>query len=148
LRSQIESGVARLGLQDSVTLHGSDLDVAGFLSTLGIFVLSSVTEGLPVVILEAMAAGLPIVSTRVGGVPEAAPEGEVATYCPPQNPALLAQAMYDTATSSTLAARGEAARRVARERFGIVSMWQSYCRLFQELLELRSAGRDNFSGNT
>jgi glycosyltransferase involved in cell wall biosynthesis len=86
------------------------------------------------VILEAMAAGLPIVSTRVGGVSEVAPEGATAWLCEPGNAADLAAAMIGAAESPDLAAMGEAARRLALANYGIAQMSQKYERLYQDLL--------------
>jgi glycosyltransferase involved in cell wall biosynthesis len=134
LREQLERCIAELSLSASVHLHGLSFDVADFLSTLDVFVLSSSTEGLPVVILEAMAAGLPIVSTRVGGVPEAAPEKQVAWYSPIGDCNSLAAAMYEAAQSSELAVRGETANRLATERFSIEAMADSYNDLYARLL--------------
>lgn len=133
LRAPIEGRVTQLGMQSRVRLHGASQDVAGFLSKLDLFVLSSVTEGLPVAILEAMAAGLPIVSTRVGGVPEVAPEGSVAWFCPPREADALAAAMREAATSPALAAMGRAAFELARAGFGIREMWSQYQTLFHDL---------------
>jgi len=143
LRKSLEDSIATLGLGGSVHVHGASRDVPEFLSRLDAFVLSSVSEGLPVVILEAMAAGLPIVSTRVGGVPEAAPEGLVAWYSPSQDAGALAESMCRAVTSDSLATMGDAARKLALERFSIERMWSQYERLFEDLLSRRSVrGRD------
>ena len=101
-----------------------------------IFVFSSISEGLPIVILEAMAAGLPIVSTRVGGVPEVAPEGQVAWYCEPGNAKDLAEAMYLAATSGECVSRGRTAREIAHQRYGIAQTQQAYEAVYRELLEV------------
>lgn len=74
-RQRLESLARSLGVSDSVRMPGTLLDTAGFFRLLDIFVLSSVSEGLPMALLEAMATGLPIVATRVGGVPAALEEG-------------------------------------------------------------------------
>lgn len=134
LMEQIQSQAARLGLGSSVSLEGATRDVASFLGQLDVFVLSSISEGLPLVILEAMAAALPIVSTRVGGVPEVAPENDVAWYGEPAQPATLAEAMYQAATCSDLPARGARARARAQERYGLELMQKQYESLFQRLL--------------
>ena len=70
LAGELAAQVARLGLEARVRLEGRTDDSPGALQSLDVFVLSSGSEGLPLVILEAMAAGLPILSTSVGGVPE------------------------------------------------------------------------------
>lgn len=72
LRPQLEAQIASLGLKDRVVLTGHCRAVPLFLRSLDLFVLSSLREGLPLALLEAMAAGLPVVSTRAGGVAEAA----------------------------------------------------------------------------
>ena len=135
LRSQVEERVAELSLGNRVHLHGLSFGVADFMSTLDVFVLSSSTEGLPVVILEAMAAGLPIVSTRVGGVPEAAPEHEIAWYSPIGDAEALAAGMSEAAKSPELALRGNNAHSRAAERFSIEAMASGYNALYTRLLK-------------
>ena len=75
LREELENRIESLGLSDRVHYCGPAEKPAEVFQELDVFVLSSVSEGMPLVILEAMAAGLPIVSTRVGGVPEVVPAG-------------------------------------------------------------------------
>src|SRR5580658_132833 len=132
-RSVIAETAASLGLQDRVRLHGASRDVAGFLSTLDLFVLSSIDEGLPISLMEALAAGLPVVSTLLLVLPELAPENVVAGYCPPGQPELLAGLMLHAAVRPDLAAVGERARQWAR-RFGIDETWRRYQCLFEEAL--------------
>ena len=134
LWDQMHSQVRKLGLDSSVSLEGATRDVASFLGQLDIFVLSSITEGLPLVVLEAMAAALPVVSTRVGGVPEVAPEGIIAWYGQPGQPATLADALYQAATCPDLPARGTQARHLAKENYGLDLMQQNYEALFRQLL--------------
>lgn len=138
LYEKIAAQLHRLNLAGRVTLQGLSLDTPRILSQFDVFVLSSISEGLPVVILEAMAAGLPLVSTQVGGVPEVAPEGSVAWYCSPGAPEPLAQAMYQAAVSGDLALRGQTARQIAVARFSISQMWQNYEALFLELLHRKN----------
>jgi glycosyltransferase involved in cell wall biosynthesis len=137
-RKVIAETAAALGVKDRVFLHGASRDVAGFLSTLDLFVLSSIDEGLPISLMEALAAGLPVVSTLLPGLRELAPENVVAGYCSPGQPELLAALMQQAARRPDLAALGEAARHWAR-RFGIRETWHQYRSLFQEAL--RSKGR-------
>jgi glycosyltransferase involved in cell wall biosynthesis len=135
LRGELQEQVARLGLEECVTLAGACSDVAGFLSELDIFVFSSRNEGLPMAILEAMAAGLPIVSTRVGGVPEVVPEGEVGWFCPADDAASLAAAMYTAAVSPDLAQRGQRATRLALERYTTAAMNRNYETVYRRCLK-------------
>ncbi len=85
-----------------------------------------------------MAAGLPIVSTRVGGVPEAAPEKEVAWYSPIGDCNALAARMSEAAQSPELALRGGTANRLATERFSIEAMADGYNNLYARLLDGRA----------
>ena len=106
---------------------------AEFLSQIDIFVLSSLNEGLPLVILEAMAAGLPIVSTRAGGVEEAAVDGENAWLANPGDANGLAQAMIRMARAPDLARVGALGRQMVQDRFRIEQTWQEHYKLFLSL---------------
>jgi glycosyltransferase involved in cell wall biosynthesis len=134
LEDQLRAHVAELALEQFVSLEGPTHQVAQFLSELDVFVLSSVSEGLPLVVLEAMAAGLPIVSTRIGGIPEVAPEGEAAWLCPPGNAAALADVLYQAAVAPDLARYGHRARELALARYGLPHMQRAYETLFHHLL--------------
>jgi glycosyltransferase involved in cell wall biosynthesis len=126
--------VERLGLAERVTVEGTTSDVPSVLRDLDIFVMSSLSEGLPMVILEAMAAGLPIVSTQVGGIPEVAPERTVARYCIPGSAPALAEAMYDSAVSPKLAEMGRASRAAVCENHSMSRSQKNYEALYREML--------------
>jgi glycosyltransferase involved in cell wall biosynthesis len=132
-RAAISQTAESLGIANRVFLHGAGYDVAGFLSTLDLFVLSSLDEGLPISLMEAMAAGLPVVSTRLPGLTELAPESLVAGYCTPGQPESLAGQILHAANRSDLPALGEAARRWA-QKFGIRETWHQYQALFEASL--------------
>ena len=93
LEDELKEQARKAGLDSRIRIEGLNHRIAQVLRELDIFVLSSTSEGLPLVILEAMAAGLPVVSTRIGGVPEVAPEGDVSVLCTPGNASDLAEAM-------------------------------------------------------
>ncbi len=93
LRSPLEREAAELGIAECVSFLGERHDVPELLSGLDVFVLSSRTEGLPMTVLEAMAAGLPIVATRVGGVPAAVEDGVTGRLVEPASPPALAAAL-------------------------------------------------------
>jgi glycosyltransferase involved in cell wall biosynthesis len=93
-------------------------DVAEILSAFDVFALSSDVEGTPLALIEAMRARRAIVATAVGGVPEAAPDGECALLVPPGDPAALGTAIERLLDNPALAARlGDRAGRRARERY-------------------------------
>lgn len=135
-RGALLERIGGCGYEDRIHYHGAAADSAEALRTVDVFVLSSISEGLPLVILEAMAAGLPVVSTRVGGVPEVAPDGVVARYCRPGDPSGLAEAMLSAARGD-LAGPGETAFRLAEERFGLTTMQAQYEELFRYILRRR-----------
>lgn len=129
LRGRLTEEVRSFKLEESVWMHGTRGDVGQFLSGLDIFVLSSLTEGLPVALLEAVAVGLPVVSTRVGEVPEVTAAG-VAEYCRPGRAEDLARAMLKMANRTDLAAIGRRASSLASE-FGIDRTSDGYLSLMQ-----------------
>ncbi len=113
---KLQSLIAHHQLQHRFFLVPPTGGDAHFLSALDVFVLSSIKEGLPYTLLEAMAAGLPIVITRAGGMPEAVRDGQEGFVVPLANAAMLARAINRLIDDPRLAARmGKAARaRVAR----------------------------------
>lgn len=132
LHSGLEAMVRDRGIEDRVRIEGPTRDVAGVLSQLDVFAFSSTSEGLPLVILEALAAGLPIVSTRVGGVPEVAPEGEVAWYCEPGDVDGMARALLLAARDPALTDKGRKARQRARSLYTVQTMAKQYEDLYRE----------------
>lgn len=133
LRERLIRMTNELNLANHVTFLGPIPHAAEFLGQLDIFVLSSLNEGLPLTILEAMAAGLPIVSTRAGGVAEAVREGENAYLADPGDAAGLAQAMIKMARAPQLAQMGSLGRQIVRSRFRIETTWNEYYNLFLSL---------------
>ena len=119
-RPSIEGEVRRLGLQDAVALAGTRDDVPELLARADVFALSSRSEGAPLSILEAMAAGLPVVSSLVGGVPELVVDGETGLLVPPGDPAAMAVALGRLVADAGLRHRlGAAGRERARCRFDL-----------------------------
>jgi glycosyltransferase involved in cell wall biosynthesis len=135
-RAAISQTAESLGIANRLFLHGVSYDVAGFLSTLDLFVLSSIDEGLPISLMEAMAAGLPVVSTRLPGLTELVPERLVAGYCTPGQPESLAEHILRAANRRDLPELGEAARRWA-QKFDIRETWHQYQNLFEASLAMK-----------
>ena len=138
-RRTISQTAESLGIANRVFLHGANYDVAGFLSTLDLFALSSIDEGLPLSLMEALAVGLPVVSTRLPGLTELAPESIVAGYCTPGQPESLAEEILRAARRPDLPILGEAARRWA-QKFSIRKTWRQYQALFEASLEKKRHG--------
>jgi sugar transferase (PEP-CTERM/EpsH1 system associated) len=133
--------ISELGLAGRVRLLGDCPDVALVLAALDLFVLPSIAEGMSNTLLEAMAAGIPVVATRVGGNPELVEDGAAGRLVPPQDPAALAEVMagyLDDPHLRTL--HGKAARQRATEHFGLDRMCAAYTGLYLRLLRRRVTG--------
>lgn len=131
--------VELLGLSDRVVFAGYRDDLPVVLSGLDIFVLPSWSEGFGRANLEAMAAGLPIVSTNVGGIPEVVVDGESGLLVPPRDPPALAEAIIKLAQDKNLCKKmGEAGRRRA-EQFTIEKMVDGVVEVYDEIISGISA---------
>jgi glycosyltransferase involved in cell wall biosynthesis len=110
--------VRRLGLNGKVHLTGHRNDLKDVYASFDLFLMTSRTEGMPNAVLEAMALGLPVVSTRVGGVPELVVDTETGILCPPGDAASLADAVCRLLEDEKLREQfAEAARRRIEEKF-------------------------------
>jgi glycosyltransferase involved in cell wall biosynthesis len=135
LEDAVREQVAGLGLQGRVRFLGVRADVADILRASDVFVLSSRWEGNPLSVMEAMAAGLPVVSTAVGGVPEPVRAGVTGLLVPAGDACSLAEAIAQLGCDpARRAAMGNAARQTARERFDVRVMSLAYATLYQQLL--------------
>lgn len=135
LAEAIETEIDALGVGDRIRLFPFEGDVAPYLHALDLFVLPSGWEAFPIAVLEAMACGVPVLATRVGGVPEAIDEGRTGELIPPGDPEALAEALDSLlADRPRLDAYGAEARRVAAERFGVDGMVDAVARLYERLL--------------
>ncbi|MGI6632810.1 MAG: glycosyltransferase family 4 protein [Bacillota bacterium] len=135
LEDALKAKLRELRLEPYVKMAGFISDVPGFLAELDIYALSSDYEGLPLAVLEAMGAGLPVVSTAVGGVPEAIVDGENGLLVPPRQPKALAQAMVRLAVDPDLAFKmGQSARKRAEELFDAKIMAEKTVQVYREVL--------------
>jgi glycosyltransferase involved in cell wall biosynthesis len=134
-----EAGLTRLtnalGLDAHVEFLGEVRDVPALFRRSSLLVLPSVTEGLPLTVLEAMACGLPVVATRVGGTPEAVADGDTGLLVPAGDPNALAAALLDIQDDAQRARRmGLAGCRRVAERFDVRTMVARYQSLYEEVL--------------
>ncbi len=138
LRSRVVRVIGTKGLQNRVLLMGERQDVPRFLQASDIFVLSSRWEGLPLVVIEAMLAGLPVVATRVGGVPELVEDGVTGLLVPPKDPRALRRALAQLLSSPELCERlGSSGQRRALERFTAEKMIAQVRDLYRTLESAR-----------
>jgi len=122
-RGRLEALIAQHGLGDRARLVGWRDDVAGFLATGDVFAFPSYQEGFPLVLLEAMAVGLPVASSVIAGPVEMIDEGVTGRLVPPGDPAALAQALAALIAAPPRAvALGQAARAKVLERHGPESL--------------------------
>jgi L-malate glycosyltransferase len=128
----------QLDLGDRVVFAGMRTDVPAILASVTVAVMPSLNEALSNVLLESMAAGAPVVATRVGGTPEAVDDGVNGRLVPPGQPVALANAVCELLANPELAARlGRTARRAITERFSIARMVAATEQLYISLLERR-----------
>src|SRR4051794_1360484 len=138
LRAELEAQVGAPGLGGRCRFPGERSDVPRLLPALDAFVLSSTSEGTPLTLLEAMAAGLPTVTTRVGGMPAAIQEGETGLLVPPADSGAMAEALARLARDPALRRRmGDAGRRRAEEAYNVERMVRDYEQLYEEMMARR-----------
>jgi glycosyltransferase involved in cell wall biosynthesis len=141
LRAEVEAAIAARGLGARTHLLGWRDDAALLLPAFDVLVLPSWREGVPLAALEAFAAGVPVVASRVGGMPDVVRDGETGILAPPRDPAALAAALGsllgDPGRRRALAA---AAARDLAERFSAPAMARAYLDLY------RAAGAEARAG--
>ncbi|MCC6801520.1 MAG: glycosyltransferase family 4 protein [Anaerolineae bacterium] len=131
LRDEIEAQVAALGLTDAVTFTGWMQDVAPVYTDLDVNVISSLNEGTPVSVIEALAAGCPVVATAVGGLPDLLDGGALGALVPSGDADALAAALL---TALDHQPDGTQARRLVLDRYGIDRLVHDLDSLYRELL--------------
>lgn len=134
LREELESLVEYLGLQDSVCFVGHQENPLCFLQNSDVALCPSFSEGLPNVVLEAMAAGLPVIASDVGGIPDLIKSGRTGLLVPPGDKAGLVDAIETLQDAHLRSSIGRAARAVA-ERFSTTNMVRQTSRLYEETLQ-------------
>jgi glycosyltransferase involved in cell wall biosynthesis len=135
LEQKLKEQVRNLGLDDVVEFRGFSHDVPGFLGGINIYVLPSDFEALPLSLLEAIASGLPVVATSVGGVPRIVQNTRSGWLCAPDDAEALSAAMELAITSPDNMGRGERARRVVAEQYSAERMAHDYERLYNKVLQ-------------
>ena len=141
-RGALEALAAELGLAERVRFHGAIHGAARVFAAFDLFVLSSRSEGTPMVLLEAIAAGLPVVASSVGGIPDIVQDGRDAWLVPPEQPTSLARAI-----TSALASPDEAARRATAARARVTAEFDAerwidaHERLYADAVRVRAGAQ-------
>ena len=140
LQEAIKAEAERLGVTNNVIFAGFRRDVPRLVAAADLFVLSSLYEGLPISLLEAMALGTPVVATRVGGIPEVITDGVEGCLVDPQQPEQMAQRVLGLLGDAERRQRfAENGLRKVRDQFDIRKMVANTENLYREVLA-RKAG--------
>ncbi len=139
LRVKAEDFVARNNLSDKVIFTGERNDIPEILAASDILLLDSRWEGLPLIIIEAAMAGLPVITSGVGGIPEIVEDGVTGLIIPPRNPQALADAIRKLLSDAALRRRfGSAARKKALREFTLERMLTKTFQLYKDILKKKT----------
>jgi glycosyltransferase involved in cell wall biosynthesis len=139
MRRQVERIIAELGLQEAVQVLGQRGDVPGLLARASCLLLSSDYEGCPFSVLEAMAAGVPVVATRVGGVPELVDDGVTGLLVEPGNHDALSKAVTELLDEPERARQlGMAGRVRARDALSLETSMRQIADVYEEVAGSRA----------
>jgi sugar transferase (PEP-CTERM/EpsH1 system associated) len=134
LRERLSQKIAGAGLQDCAWLPGPRSDVDVVMRSFSLFALSSIAEGTPVTMLEAMASGLPVVSTAVGGIPDLVADGASGALVPAGDPQRLAEALAAYVLDAERTRRhGAAGRARIEQQYSVAAMLSAYVDLYDGL---------------
>lgn len=140
LRGDLRDLAEALGVAGRVHFAGYQADPAGYLAAFDVFALTSRSEGMPLSILEAWAAGKPVVASRVGGVPQLVEDGRTGILFPPGDEARLAEALARLLADPDAARRlGRAGSEEVRARYDLAAMAAAYDRHYRNAIAERGA---------
>jgi glycosyltransferase involved in cell wall biosynthesis len=136
LRAAMEQQARKLGIADRVLFTGWRRDLPGIYADLDLLVVSSDNEGTPVSAIEAMAAGCPVVATRVGGLPDLIDDRRTGRLVPPRDAQALASVVLELLRNPEAARElGQNAKEVVRKRFTLMRLIRDMDHLYSQLLE-------------
>lgn len=134
LLSCLRSKVIDAGIADVVWLPGARNDIAALMQTFSVFAMTSIAEGTPVVVLEAMASGLPVIATKVGGMPEVIMDNVTGKLVPASDPHAFASVISEYVLAPELVTRhGAAGRQRIESTYSIEAMLDAYTSLYDTL---------------
>lgn len=135
-RTRLEKTVSHLNIKSSVIFTGMRKDVPEILSILDVFVLPSLHEGLPMALLEAQAARIPVVATRVGAIPDVVEDGATGILIPPKDPQAIAEAIIMILSNKEFASKiAQKGFERVRDNFSSEKMGNKYLSVYKELIE-------------
>jgi glycosyltransferase involved in cell wall biosynthesis len=138
-RKAIEDMIQQYGLQSNVVLAGQHSDMPGVYAAMDVFVLPSLNEGLPMTILEAMAASKPVIATRVGAIPSLIKHGDTGLLVDPRDADGLRDAIANLLSDSELCGRlGAAGHEWVSQNYTSEVMALKYRQMYEEVLGLPS----------
>ncbi len=137
LRPELQKLTGQLGIGGTVLFPGFVEDIGELFACLDIFVVPSIAEGLSITTMEAMAAGLPVIASRAGGLPELVRDGETGLLVEPRDPEGLAEAVARLISDPETRTRfGTNGRHLAGQEFGAGKMVSETCKVYDEILGL------------
>jgi glycosyltransferase involved in cell wall biosynthesis len=134
-RNPLEKLIQEKGLNDFFHFAGQRTDIPELLAIADIFVLPSILEGLGICLIEAFAAGLPVIATETGGIPEIAKDGKNAILIPPSNPNALVEAIKKLNNSPDLRQKISEINSLHAKDFSIDIIADLYLKAYKELTE-------------
>ena len=148
-RSAIEQTIRERGLEQTVTLAGTRKDIADLLSASDVFLMSSISEGIPLTVIEAMAARRPVVSTAVGGLPELIEHGVSGMLAPSGDASSLAASLVQLYQNADLRNQmADVAATRAQEKFSLQGMLNSYRDVYYDVLGTNDRRQKSDTGKT
>ena len=139
-RSNLELLSRQVGINDAATFHGAIHGVAPYLQRSALFVLPSLSEGMPNVLLEAMACGVPVITTRVGGTADIVADGKNGLFVEAGNAEHLYATMKKLLADHGLGERlGTEARRTIEKSFAVDCVVDQYLKLYEDIMSNKAA---------
>jgi sugar transferase (PEP-CTERM/EpsH1 system associated) len=143
LREKLAEKAKQAGVLELVWFPGARNDIPELMRSFDVFALSSIAEGTPVTLLEAMACGRPVVATRVGGIPEVVQDGVNGALVPASNPQALADALARYVDDpARVAQHGAAARENIERHYSVAAMVGAYAALYDQLCNSKTTFKE------
>ena len=140
MEKSVRGWVEKAGLDDFVKIVGETNDVGSWLTIMDTFLFTSITEGLPNVLIEAQGFGIPVVSTSVGGVPEVVSDRKTGSLVDSTSGEELGKSIIELFGREDFKQIGQFAKKAARERFSVSRMASRTIEMYSRVLSLPNDG--------